>query len=288
MRRRPPPVSPKSPSKKSKSYLLDVHQESLVLRSSRIGIEHRGTEIVDQGAGDAPDKPPVDRESDLIDDLVPYPKTSHAARDHRLTFDRPARGADPHHVAALNLFLPGQSLGNLDEEMRLQLVVGRYVLGPVVKVFGKTISGPDVGEFLRRAERIEVAAEDLGDRIRADSRMKRILDRRLDRFVMFPKRSLGKVGGIELGDPFGQHDESAESVRTRVGLVVWNVARPACSVPAQKGATGIPRPAGRIGRGAIVKNAAIGRPVPGPVRIESEPRRVFLTSPGHHIAGLGE
>ena len=90
-----------------------------------------------------------------------YSKTSHAAGHHRLAFDRAARRTDPDHVAALNLFLPGQRFWNLDEEMRLQLATGRDVLGPVVKMLGQTIGGPDVGIILRRAERVEVAAEDL-------------------------------------------------------------------------------------------------------------------------------
>src|SRR5438093_5967514 len=149
------------------SYLLDVHQESLVLRSPRVGVQHRGAEVIDERPGDASDETPVYREPNLVDDPVSYPETAHAAGDHRVPFDRTPRGADAHHVAAPDVLFARQRLGYLDEEMRLQLVVGRDVLRPVMEMLREPVRGPDVRERFGGTERVEVAAKDFRGRIMA-------------------------------------------------------------------------------------------------------------------------
>ena len=122
----------------------------------------------------------------------------------------------------------------------------------------------------------------------ADLGVQQIGDRRFDGFVVFREGTLDEVGGIELGHPLGDHDESAEGVRRRIGLVVRHVPRPDPSVPAHGGARWIPWFAVRVGRGPVVHDAPVGRPVPRPVGIKPEARGVLLPAPGHHVAGLGK
>src|SRR5205823_13147449 len=157
------------------------------------------------------------REPDLVDGLVSYPETAHAARDHRLPFDRTSRRAYAHHVPATDALFARQRLGYLDEEMGLQLAVGRDVLRPVVKMLREPVGGPDVRELFGGTERVEIAVKDFSGRIMADLGVQQIGDRRFDGLVVFREGALDEVRGVELGHPLGDHDESAEGVRGRIG-----------------------------------------------------------------------
>ena len=64
---------------------------------------------------------------------------------------------------------------------------------------------------------------------------------------------------------------------------------PAHFLPVQKTylRAGIPRLAGRIGRGAVVEDAPVGRPGPGPAQGVAEAGRVGGVAPGHLVPVLG-
>src|SRR5262245_30559943 len=104
--------------------------------------------------------------------------------------------------------------------MWLQFARACNVFGPIMEMLGQTIGRSDVWKIRGIPEPIEIALENLGDRIRADTRMQLILSWRLYRFVMFWKWSFGEVHGVKLRYAFGQHNECAEIFRSGISSIV--------------------------------------------------------------------
>ena len=172
--------------------------------------------------------------------------------------------------------------------MRLKLACTCDVFRPVMEMLRQTVRRTDVREILCRAKRVSIRMEYLGGRIGTHVRVKRVFGRRFDRFVVLRKWPFREIRRVELGDTLRQHDEGAERLGTGVGLIVGNVAGPAGATPAQRRSRRVPRFAGRIRRSTVIKDASIGRPVPGPVRIKAQSSRIFLPAPGHHVPCLCE
>ena len=61
-------------------------------------------------------------------------------------------------------------------------------------MLGQAISEGNVRELVRRSQPVQVTAENFGQRVTAGSRVHRVCDRGLHRFVMLRKRAFGKIG----------------------------------------------------------------------------------------------
>src|SRR5262249_48045012 len=72
------------------------------------------------------------------------------------------------------------------------------------------------------------------------------------------------------------------------GRVVGHVAHPAGAVPLDARPLGIPRLAGRVGRGAVVHDATVERPAPGPVGVQPQAGRVVALRVPDAVTPLGE
>src|SRR6185295_5545051 len=106
------------------SGLLDADEESLVLRRPGVGVHGGWREQVGQRprvAGVAR-VAPVDGEADLPDRLAVDLERVEPLGDHRHSLDLSPLGDHLHLRAVLDALLPGQPLGDRDEEARLQLV----------------------------------------------------------------------------------------------------------------------------------------------------------------------
>src|SRR5439155_24362365 len=88
--------------------------------------------------------------------------------------------------------------------------------------------------------------------------------------------------------PLRVQDKRIQAVRGRgIRLEVRHVrAGPFGSVPSDQLAFRIPRLAGWIARGAVVKDAAVGGPCVGPVERVAQPARVGIVAPRHEVALL--
>src|ERR1700752_378214 len=106
--------------------------------------------------------------------------------------------------------------------------------------------------------------------------MKRIGDRTLNRLVMFGKRTICKSceWSKDASHPFRIHDERTHMVRRlRIRFEVGHVVADPfllCFVPPDLPAFRVPRLARWIAGGAVVHDATICRPRPGPVLIDPE------------------
>ena len=92
----------------------------------------------------------------------------------------------------------------------------------------------------------------------------------------------------EAPHPLVVHDEGADVLGGRGGRIVRHVeADPFAAVPFDDRFRRVPRLARRIGAGAIVEDAPVGRPRPSPVRRDARLARVARVAPRHLVALLG-
>ncbi|MCY1232590.1 hypothetical protein D9M72_450900 [compost metagenome] len=114
-------------------------------------------------------------------------------------------------------------------------------------------------------------------------------DRAFNRLVMLGEGAVDHAAdGEQAPNAFGQHDEGADGRAGRrserkVGHVS---AHPFLAVPMQDLALGVPGVPHLVHRGAVVEDAAVGRPGPGPARRIAQ-AGVGVVAPGHLVARLG-
>ena len=121
--------------------------------------------------------------------------------------------------------------------------------------------------------------------------MERVIDRRLDGLVVLRERTIAHRVREEPTDAFAVHDERQPRrgiLRVHRRRVVGHVALPARAVPLDAGALRVPWLAVEVGRRAVVHDAAVERPAPGPLRIEAHARRVVLLRVGDAVPPLAE
>src|SRR6266852_4705127 len=141
--------------------LLDVHEERLELRRSRVRVTDKWRERVGEPVlrqlwvplGGYADEAPVDRYPDLIDRRVPgelhWPEPfGHESRDLELA----ARAGDAHAISVLDALRVGQLLRDLHEGLRLETDEERHVLRHVVLVLGQPVARSHVGVLVDLAE----------------------------------------------------------------------------------------------------------------------------------------
>src|SRR6202042_295738 len=88
--------------------------------------------------------------------------------------------------------------------------------------------------------------------------------------------------------PLVVHDEGADVFGGRGGGVVGHVkADPFAAVPLDDRFRRVPWLARRIRAGAIIEDAAVGRPRPSPVRRDARFTRIARIAPRHLVALLG-
>ena len=88
--------------------------------------------------------------------------------------------------------------------------------------------------------------------------------------------------------PLVVHDEGADVFGGRGGRIVRHVeADPFAAVPFDDRFRRVPRLARRIGAGAIIEDAPVGRPRPSPVRRDARLARIARVAPRHLVALLG-
>ena len=118
--------------------------------------------------------------------------------------------------------------------------------------------------------------------------VQRVRRRALDRLVVLRERPVGELLAAEQArDALLGHDEGARGVGRRRPTVVRHVADPLSPVPGDAGAARVPRPPLRVGRGAVVEHAAIGRPTERPVVVHPEAAGVVSAAALHLVARLG-
>ena len=108
------------------------------------------------------------------------------------------------------------------------------------------------------------------------------------RFVVLGEGAVHEVRRPELRHSLGEHDERVDRPGLRVGLRVRDVADPLVAVPLDARARRVPGLALGIGACAVVEDAAVGGPVPGPAFVAAEARGVARIAPRHHVALFGE
>src|SRR2546421_2492454 len=115
--------------------------------------------------------------------------------------------------------------------------------------------------------------------------MKWICDWTLDWFVVlreWPIRE-SRERSKDAADAFRIHDEGAHVVlRIGVDFEIWDiVSNPflLCLVPPDLPAARVPGLAFHVAGCTVVKHAAVCRPGPGPVGIDSQTRRIFRSAP---------
>src|SRR5262249_56606641 len=118
-------------------------------------------------------------------------------------------------------------------------------------------------------DRVGVMAEDARRGVAAYPGGEHVHDRRFERFVMRGERSLTHQATSEQpSGAFGIHDKRANDIRLHGRTDVRHVvAAPLRAIPLQELAAWIPRLAGSVGRGSVVRDAAIGPPWPCPLGI---------------------
>ena len=211
-------------------------------------------------------------------------------RHHRAAFDRAARRRHAHAIAVGDALLARQLLGHLDEELRLQLHAVRVVLRPVVEVLGQPVGRADDRVLVGRAEHVELGRERLA---RPDSSS--APDAAGSPPAIRPARSAPTTGpstnwpgtnrrATPSGSMMNAPSPACGALSARD---VGHVAGPALAVPRDAGTRRIPRPALRVGRAAVVEDAAIGRPAERPLRIAAQPARIGGRSPLREVAGIG-
>ena len=161
-------------------------------------------------------------------------------------------------------------------------------------VLGQAVGGADDFELaVRRGVLVRLGGEFLDHRVVRLLWMERILDRALDRLVVLRERSV-REGGERREDaahPLRVHDERPHVLLRRgVHLEVRNVvADPLLRglAPPDLPPFGIPRLAGGIAGGTVVKHAAVGRPGPRPALMDTLARRVLRPTPRRLVSGFG-
>src|ERR1700694_2625659 len=124
--------------------------------------------------------------------------------------------------------------------------------------------------------------------------MKRVVNRTLDRFVVFRERSIGKGSERPKNSPYALriHDERAHVIfGLGIGLEGWHgVAHPflRAFVPPDLLPRRIPGFAIEIAGRAVVQHPAVGRPGESPIWIDAQPRGVFRAAPRRKVSSLGE
>ena len=270
------------------SYLalsLDVAEEHFALGNLRVRVADAGGEIIDDVARYEARVTPVPRQADLIDRLTLDEERLETVGDQRVDLHRAPRAADDHLVAVLDSFALGQRRADFCEGVRHQADEPGHVAahGPGLPMFGDSVGRGDNRKDIGFAVAIEFAG--LPD-LRAGTRLnlgERVFHRALHRLVMLGKRTVDKVGRIELADPRCQHDKRIDLARRHAAI--RHIAFPGffLGIPTDHPFARVEGLAFAIDRGAVVKNAPVHRPDPRPLWIKSNAiRRIG------HIAARGE
>ena len=168
------------------------------------------------------------------------------------------------------------------------------MLGPVVEVLRHPVGGTHVGEVLGGAEGVSDALEQPRDRIALGRRVVGLqgvgLQRRLEGLVVHRQGTLRHTrGSEEPGHAFWVHDEGHDQL-IRLGVhahVRHVVAAPLVPQPLDDDTVGVPGLASQVAGGAVVDDAAVGRPGITPVEGLAQTARVAGIAAGRQVAGLG-
>src|SRR5580704_6827603 len=177
---------------------LDLDEERLELRRLRVAIAHDGREGVGEEAGFCQSlEAPVNGDADVVQRLALDLQRLQALGHYCNGPDVAAIRAHLHRVPARDAQLLAEHFAELHELFGLDDGVQAYVLGPVVEVFGETVSGRRVREFRRGAEGLPVVREHPRRRIVERERLVRtqgvFRQRRLERLVVLREGALGHV-----------------------------------------------------------------------------------------------
>ncbi|MNC33814.1 hypothetical protein D3C75_822230 [compost metagenome] len=212
------------------------------------------------------------------------------AGHHGFRLDKAPLAADLDGIALLNPFLFRQTFTDFHELLRLHDRVKARVLGPGVEMLGQTIGGTDVRELGFITHALGVGRIETGRRVRDHVWMQWVgAQRRFKRLVVFRERSFRHfVEGKQPAKPFRLHDERPNAAARCGGVVVWNIIPdPLAAVPFNQHALRIPRFTHWVGGGAVVDNAAVQRPCPGPAQRVAQPGRIAVITVGHLVALAG-
>src|SRR2546421_7022860 len=109
--------------------------------------------------------------------------------------------------------------------------------------------------------------------------MQRVGDRRLVRLVVLREWSIEHRTREDPTDSLAVHDERKPGrwvLRIHRRRVVGDIAGPGRPVPLDAGALGVPRLPIEVRGRAVVEDATVEWPAPGPVGVEAHTRRVVL------------
>src|SRR5690554_4640417 len=203
-------------------------------------------------------------------------------------------GTDAYPVALGDTQLLGQCSADFDEFLRLSDGIESIVHRPVMEMLGQAIAGRGMRELVEGAEILPIlckypcARVVLGQRIIG---MQGIgVDRCFERFVVLREGPfVHAVTGEQLAAPGLVHDE-----RTLTGIgsrghreVGYVIADPTFTVPPYNCLACRPGRAIGTGTGAIVENATVGRPRPGPAQCLAGTVGVGVVTPHHLVATIG-
>ncbi len=111
-------------------------------------------------------------------------------------------------------------------------------------------------------------------------------ERRLHGFIVFGEGAVDAARSEELAESMGMHDKGVFALFIGHGRpwAVGHIANPFAVFPGNQGLVRVPGLAAGIHRGAVVDNAAVDRPAPGPIGIQTD---FFLHRRLFGIAALG-
>ena len=161
-------------------------------------------------------------------------------------------------------------------------------------MLSQAISSADDVVILGRAILVSIGLEFFHDGIVGLLRVQWILDRTLDRLVMFRERAVGyrPNGHEQTSHALRIHDERPHvvfglRVRLEVGYIVADPFL--CRfVPPNLLPRRIPGLSVEVARRAVVQHTAVSRPGKRPIWIDAEAGGIFRATASHHVAGFGE